>query len=138
MGKAERERQSRQHIYDSPHVIVLGDWDELLDQGLFPKPLPADEAGPSKVSYGHGSEQEPPQRRYLWTDAFGILNLVTMAWRCEESEGEGGGGENRKAKLLEVSKEGRKEASNIGRPSFFLPFPSLSFPCPLSLYIYHD
>ena len=33
-----------------------------------------------------------------WTDAFGILNLVTLAWRCDEE----GGQENRKTRLLQV------------------------------------
>ena len=38
----------------------------------FPKPLPESEAGPSAGG----------QRRYLWVDAFGVLNYVTLARRA--------------------------------------------------------
>eukprot|EP00397_Hematodinium_sp_SG-2012_P039452 GEMP01043075.1.p1 GENE.GEMP01043075.1~~GEMP01043075.1.p1 ORF type:complete len:345 (+),score=93.06 GEMP01043075.1:180-1214(+) len=49
---------------------VYGDWD---DPGVdFPKPMPATEAGPSA---------DGKQRRYLWTDAFGVLNFITLAER---------------------------------------------------------
>ena len=49
---------------------VYGDWKS--DQ--FPKPLPVHEAG----------ESPSHQRRYLWTDAFGVLNFVTLARRANE------------------------------------------------------
>jgi hypothetical protein len=60
---------------------VYGDWD-VLDMNFFPKPLPATEAGPSNVKWGEKGEC---QRRYLWTDAFGLLNFVTLAQRYPES-----------------------------------------------------
>lgn len=50
---------------------VYGDW--YSDN--FPKPLPKHEAGDSPSG----------QRRYLWTDAFGVLNFVTLARRANES-----------------------------------------------------
>ena len=46
---------------------VYGDWDD--PSVSFPKPEPATEAG-----LGMGN-----QRRYLWTDAFGVLNFITMS-----------------------------------------------------------
>ncbi|KAF4666116.1 hypothetical protein FOL47_004275, partial [Perkinsus chesapeaki] len=46
---------------------VYGDW----SSESFPKPLPANEAGPGGV--------DGRQRRYLWTDAFGVLNFVTLS-----------------------------------------------------------
>ena len=61
---------------------VYGDWDVLLEQGTFPQPLPEQEAGPSCVPWGSTGDC---QRRYLWTDAFGVLNFVTMAQRYPES-----------------------------------------------------
>jgi hypothetical protein len=72
---------------------VYGDWDVLLDQKLFPRPLPEREAGPSCVKWGEG---EQCQRRYLWTDAFGVLNFVTMAQRYPES---------RRAVLLDAARQ---------------------------------
>ena len=62
---------------------VYGDWEELMDKKLFPKPLPAQEAGPSCVKWGNAGEC---QRRYLWTDAFGVLNFVTLAKRHPERQ----------------------------------------------------
>ena len=44
---------------------VYGDW----SSSEFPKPLSKEEAGPSPNT---------GQRRYLWTDAFGVLNFVAM------------------------------------------------------------
>ncbi|KAK3273189.1 hypothetical protein CYMTET_18562 [Cymbomonas tetramitiformis] len=41
----------------------------------FPKPLPENEAGKGLLG----------QRRYLWTDAFGVLNYVTLARLAEEA-----------------------------------------------------
>lgn len=72
---------------------VYGDWDVLLDQKRFPQPLLAMEAGPSCVKWGEKGEC---QRRYLWTDAFGVLNFVTMAQRYPES---------RRAVLLDAAKK---------------------------------
>ncbi|KAF4708008.1 hypothetical protein FOZ62_024627 [Perkinsus olseni] len=48
-------------------VDVYGDW----KAEFFPKPLPPDEAGPG----GHNGHQ----RRYLWTDAFGVLNFISLS-----------------------------------------------------------
>ena len=62
---------------------VYGDWDELMDKKLFPIPLPAQEAGPSCVQWGNAGEC---QRRYLWTDAFGVLNFVTLSKRHPEKK----------------------------------------------------
>merc|ERR1712137_891801 len=50
---------------------VYGD----ADASSFPRPLPKDEAGQGKTG----------QRRYLWTDAFGVLNYVTLAHRAKEN-----------------------------------------------------
>lgn len=74
---------------------VYGDWDEM-PPSLFPKPMPASEAGPSAVAYGDGASGET-QRRYLWTDAWGVLCLSTLALRC------GAGEENRRARILQAS-----------------------------------
>ena len=60
---------------------VYGNWDELLDKKLFPRPLPAQEAGPSCVKWGNAGDC---QRRYLWTVAFGVLNFVTLSKRHPE------------------------------------------------------
>src|SRR3546814_11952535 len=49
---------------------VYGNW----NTDNFPKPLPKHEAG----------ESPSGQRRYLWTDAFGVLNFVTLARRAVE------------------------------------------------------
>eukprot|EP01062_Namystynia_karyoxenos_P003069 TRINITY_DN11081_c0_g1_i3.p1 TRINITY_DN11081_c0_g1~~TRINITY_DN11081_c0_g1_i3.p1 ORF type:complete len:362 (+),score=97.10 TRINITY_DN11081_c0_g1_i3:81-1166(+) len=51
---------------------VYGDW----ESPSFPRPLPESEAGPSPCG----------QRRYLWTDAFAVLNFVSMAHRAESPE----------------------------------------------------
>jgi len=52
---------------------VYGDWG-VAASGWVPKPLPASEAGPSPSG----------QRRYLWVDAFGVLNFVSIAqWHLE-------------------------------------------------------
>ena len=58
---------------------VYGKWRGESD--FTPKPLPASEAGEGPF----GS-----QRRYLWTDAFGVLNLVTEVRRCDEAGDRGG------------------------------------------------
>jgi len=50
---------------------VYGDWDD--PSSGFPVSMPASEAGPSPSG----------QRRYLWTDAFGVLNFVTLSYRAE-------------------------------------------------------
>ena len=51
---------------------VYGDWD---DPGVsFPLPAPHSEAGPSPCG----------QRRYLWTDAFGVLNFITLSKRVKD------------------------------------------------------
>lgn len=75
-GRLGAMRHLLQHVY--------GDWDELLPRTphLFPKPMPAAEAGPSMVPYGDTGET---QRRYLWTDAWGVLNFVTLALRLHEN-----------------------------------------------------
>jgi hypothetical protein len=73
---------------------VYGDWE---DPSLaFPIPLPPSEAGPSMVPYG---KEGKCQRRYLWTDAWGVLCFVSLAMRCDVSiDGE----ENRRERLLQA------------------------------------
>jgi hypothetical protein len=53
---------------------VYGNIDELHFD--FPLPIGVEEAGPSAVMSIDGSIV---QRRYLWTDSFGILNYVSLA-----------------------------------------------------------
>ena len=53
---------------------VYGDWNQLQGK-LFPKPLPSNEAGSSMETY---PGPEKCQRRYLWTDAFGILTFANL------------------------------------------------------------
>jgi len=50
---------------------VYGDWNS--SPRWKPAPLPYGEAGELKLS------DKTIQRRYLWTDAFGVLNFVTLA-----------------------------------------------------------
>ena len=60
---------------------VYGRWRALPPGARFvPRPLPAGEA----------AEAPGGQRRYLWTDAFAVLNLVTDAARCGDEGDEGG------------------------------------------------
>mmetsp|Transcript_19040 Transcript_19040/g.38480 ORF Transcript_19040/g.38480 Transcript_19040/m.38480 type:complete len:416 (-) Transcript_19040:146-1393(-) len=47
-----------------------------VDSPLFPLPLPADEAGLCA---------DGRQRRYLWTDAFGVLSYISIAKRYEKN-----------------------------------------------------
>ena len=60
---------------------VYGDWSGAAGRGasashsFAPRPLPRDEAAGG---------------RYLWTDAFGVLNFVTAAARCGEVDDAGG------------------------------------------------
>lgn len=56
---------------------VYGSEGEVTVDLTFPKPLPVDEA--SLCSNG--------QRRYLWTDAFGVLSYLTLAYRDEKNFG---------------------------------------------------
>lgn len=51
---------------------VFGDWRKGYED--FPRPLPENEAGSSPSG----------QRRYLWTDAFGILNFCSLAMATRE------------------------------------------------------
>lgn len=57
---------------------VYGDWDAPDFEQCWPRPLPPDEAGPGQGLSGD------VQRRYLWIDAFGVLNFVTLAHRAFE------------------------------------------------------
>lgn len=76
---------------------VYGNWeDPSLD---FPIPLSAAEAGPSMVPYG---KEGKCQRRYLWTDAWGVLCFVSLAMRCDLSVD---GDENRREQLLEAGEK---------------------------------
>jgi hypothetical protein len=59
---------------------VYGDWDDPAIS--FPLPAPPAEAGPSPSG----------QRRYLWTDAFGVLNFITLSQRTKDI--------NKKEKML--------------------------------------
>lgn len=60
---------------------VYGRWRALPPGARFvPRPLPPGEA----------AEAPGGQRRYLWTDAFAVLNLVTDAARCGDEGDEGG------------------------------------------------
>ena len=64
---------------------VYGDWD---DPGVnFPLPAPPSEAGPSPSG----------QRRYLWTDAFGVINFITLSERAKDR--------NRKEKMLDCAEK---------------------------------
>lgn len=57
---------------------VYGEWssDVAQREKSFPLPLPEVTAGPSQYS---------SQRRYLWTDSFGLANFVTMAYRARQA-----------------------------------------------------
>jgi hypothetical protein len=56
-------------------ISVYGNWDELIPKNLFPIPLPTHQAGASQVPYN----KSECQRRYLWTDAFGVLNFLSLS-----------------------------------------------------------
>ena len=60
---------------------VYGDWDDPTSG--FPVPMPETEAGPD---WEPNSKDRTCQRRYLWTDSFGILNLVTLSHRAQSEE----------------------------------------------------
>ena len=60
--------------------LVYGEHRGAGTKPFVPKPLPAGEAA---VAPGG-------QSRYLWTDAFGVLNFVTEAARCAEAGDEEG------------------------------------------------
>eukprot|EP00457_Paulinella_chromatophora_P003164 gb/GEZN01003170.1/.p1 GENE.gb/GEZN01003170.1/~~gb/GEZN01003170.1/.p1 ORF type:complete len:436 (+),score=45.81 gb/GEZN01003170.1/:28-1335(+) len=51
---------------------------------VFPKPNR--EAGHSMVPYTAGVSAQETQRRYLWTDAFAVLNYCTLAVRSQNRE----------------------------------------------------
>jgi len=53
---------------------VYGDFDDPASD--FPRPMSSLEAGPSPSG----------QRRYLWTDAFAVLNFVTLSHRAESDD----------------------------------------------------
>ena len=57
---------------------VYGDWDD--PNSGFPKPMPCTEAGPD---WEPDAKNPTCQRRYLWTDSFGILNFITLSHRAE-------------------------------------------------------
>ena len=82
-----------------------------MSRGLFPRPLPPSEAGPSVVPYGEGGQD--CQRRYLWTDAFAVLNLVTLARRCGGGRGEEEAG--RRERLLEAAGALIETVHKVGR-----------------------
>ena len=60
---------------------VYGDWDDPNIK--FPIPMPETEAGPDWEANANNSDC---QRRYLWTDSFGILNFITLSHRAESEE----------------------------------------------------
>jgi len=72
------ERQMPERIMKQ----VYGDWAEAaVEGGSFPQPLPVGEA--AEGPRGH-------DRRYLWTDAWGVLNFCTLAHRARERGDEPG------------------------------------------------
>mmetsp|Transcript_45784 Transcript_45784/g.115257 ORF Transcript_45784/g.115257 Transcript_45784/m.115257 type:complete len:360 (-) Transcript_45784:302-1381(-) len=71
-----------------------------LQADTFPRPMPAGEAG----ACANG------QRRYLWTDAFGVINLVSLA-AASESEQEAQGFMAAALKLVTTVHQ------SLGRPS---------------------
>lgn len=54
---------------------VYGNWNELIPKNMFPIPLPKNQAGSSQILYS----KTECQRRYLWTDAFGVLNFLSLS-----------------------------------------------------------
>ena len=60
---------------------VYGDWDNPNIK--FPIPMPETEAGPDWEASANNPDC---QRRYLWTDSFGILNFITLSHRAESEE----------------------------------------------------
>ncbi len=61
------EKSNALKLVDKLQSDSFGDWRDA--RSIFPIPLPAKEAGPSPSG----------QRRYLWTDSFGILNFISQA-----------------------------------------------------------
>ena len=59
-------------IVDTIQCQCFGGWKNK--KTVFPIPLPEAEAGPSRTS----------QRRYLWTDSFGILTFISQAKLLKE------------------------------------------------------
>jgi hypothetical protein len=65
----------QQRYYTEAAISLLDTVYGPVDHPKFPKPMPADEAG--LCADGH-------QRRYLWTDAFGVLAYVSLAEQLEQ------------------------------------------------------
>lgn len=59
------DARSKLSLVDKLQMECFGNW----HTEAFSKPMPASEAGPSPSG----------QRRYLWTDAFGIVNFISQA-----------------------------------------------------------
>lgn len=59
-------------------TTVMGNTYELSGHP-FPKPLPKTEAGETAVPW-----ENQTQRRYLWTDSFAVVNMVTLYHRTED------------------------------------------------------
>ncbi|CAM9119303.1 unnamed protein product [Phaeothamnion confervicola] len=68
----EKPATNYAHAMEKLQRDVYGDWE---NGDGFPAPMPPSEAGSSDFTH---------QRRYLWTDAFGVLNFVSMAERARE------------------------------------------------------
>ena len=60
---------------------VYGDWED--PESGFPLPMPNAEAGPD---WEPNSKDPSCQRRYLWTDSFGILNFITLSHRAQSDK----------------------------------------------------
>ena len=83
---------------------VYGDWDD--PSSGFPIPMPDTEAGPD---WEPNAGSSTCQRRYLWTDSFGILNLITLSHRTESEE--------RRKKLLDAAQQlADVTAKTLGTP----------------------
>ena len=83
---------------------VYGDWDN--PNSGFPIPMPNTEAGPDLEANDGDSAC---QRRYLWTDSFGIINFITLSRRA-------GSDKKRKALLDAAQRLADVTAKTLGTP----------------------
>ena len=68
-------------VMESVMKEVYGNWDD--PKSGFPIPMPRTEAGPD---WEPNAKSPTCQRRYLWTDSFGILNFITLSHRAQSEE----------------------------------------------------